>query len=92
MGADWSAYPENIGHWRSPGCFRCHDGLHESNDGRTISTSCDTCHAIVRQGLASEPEVAVPEGLPFVHPWDGEVLEPPILCSECHDGVLGLRR
>jgi hypothetical protein len=92
MNADWSAYPDNIGHWREPGCFRCHGGLHESDDGGTISTSCDTCHTIVRQGLAGEPEVAVPEGLPFVHPWDGDVLEPPILCSECHDGVLGLRR
>ena len=27
MKADWSAYPDNIGHRDSPGCFRCHNEI-----------------------------------------------------------------
>ena len=25
MKADWRTYPDNIGHFHSDGCFRCHD-------------------------------------------------------------------
>ena len=28
------AYPDNIGHMTSNGCFRCHDGSHTAKDGR----------------------------------------------------------
>ncbi len=39
-----STYPDNIGHQRSPGCFRCHDGKHVSSDGKVIQQTCGTCH------------------------------------------------
>ncbi len=29
------------------GCFRCHDDLHVSADGRTISADCQTCHILL---------------------------------------------
>jgi hypothetical protein len=45
MGVDWGTYPVNVGHERSPGCFRCHDGEHTSAEGKTISQDCETCHA-----------------------------------------------
>jgi hypothetical protein len=45
MGVDWGTYPVNVGHERSPGCFRCHDGEHTSAEGEAISQDCETCHA-----------------------------------------------
>src|ERR1035438_3178178 len=40
MKASWKVYPDNIGHKDWPGCFRCHDGLHKTADGkRSIKTN-----------------------------------------------------
>ncbi|MGA2499682.1 MAG: NapC/NirT family cytochrome c, partial [Tepidisphaeraceae bacterium] len=44
MKVDWRTYPNHIGHMESPGCFRCHDGLHIAEDGRRISSDCTSCH------------------------------------------------
>jgi len=44
--SDWSSHPDNIGHENSPGCFRCHDGSHLSNEGEAIRLECNLCHAI----------------------------------------------
>ncbi|MGH9829395.1 MAG: cytochrome c3 family protein, partial [Blastocatellia bacterium] len=33
MKADWKTYPDNVGHFYSLGCFRCHDGQHVAKDG-----------------------------------------------------------
>lgn len=86
MKSRWSAYPDNSGHRYSAGCFRCHDGLHESDDGRVISASCDVCHSILSQGL--EGSLAKGRGLAFEHPWNDEVIDEATLCHECHDGAL----
>ena len=56
MAVDWGTYPVNVGHERSPGCFRCHDGEHTSAEGKTISQDCDTCHATLAVEEAS-PEI-----------------------------------
>jgi nitrate/TMAO reductase-like tetraheme cytochrome c subunit len=40
----WGTYPDHLGHTDSPGCFRCHDGLHNAPDGTTISQDCSICH------------------------------------------------
>ncbi|MBI3449284.1 MAG: NapC/NirT family cytochrome c [Acidobacteria bacterium] len=47
MKISWGAYPNNLGHMDSPGCFRCHDGEHKSADGRVISNECETCHTVL---------------------------------------------
>jgi len=47
MKVAWGSYPSNLGHTDSLGCFRCHDGDHQSADGRTISNDCGTCHNLV---------------------------------------------
>jgi hypothetical protein len=48
MKVTWGTYPNNMGHDRFPGCFRCHDGLHTSPDGQhTISNDCGTCHTVL---------------------------------------------
>jgi hypothetical protein len=45
MNVRFGTYANNIGHVDSPGCFRCHDDNHKSNDGKKIGQDCDTCHA-----------------------------------------------
>jgi hypothetical protein len=90
MKVRWRAYPDDIGHRNDPGCFRCHAGDHQSSDGRVISTSCNSCHTILSQGIRGQEGMGVAAGVPFIHPLDGEVIEEPTLCHECHDGALGL--
>jgi nitrate/TMAO reductase-like tetraheme cytochrome c subunit len=52
MKVGWGTYPDHIGHTAFDGCFRCHDDLHETEDGETISQDCFTCHSL----LAMEEE------------------------------------
>ena len=44
MKLTWGTHPNHLGHTDSPGCFRCHDEEHKSQDGRAISQDCETCH------------------------------------------------
>lgn len=46
MKVTWGTHPNNIGHMDAPGCFRCHDDLHKTKDGRAISQDCTLCHDI----------------------------------------------
>jgi hypothetical protein len=46
MNVGFGTYPNNIGHVDFPGCFRCHDDNHVTNDGKKIGQDCDTCHSI----------------------------------------------
>ncbi len=89
MKADWRAYPDNIGHFLSDGCFRCHDGSHQTPEGKAISNDCSLCHDIVVQGPTDDLE-SDPQGLPFRHPIDFGL---PIIeigkCTDCHNGMLG---
>jgi cytochrome c2 len=87
MGARWSAYPDDIGHRDSPGCFRCHNDVMESATGETIFTDCTRCHLILAQGEnIKQVNVNIEEGLPFNHPEDGEDIEEYTDCTDCHDG------
>jgi nitrate/TMAO reductase-like tetraheme cytochrome c subunit len=47
MKVSWGTYANNLGHTDFPGCFRCHDGDHQSADGRSIPNDCGTCHNLV---------------------------------------------
>jgi len=49
MKVTWGTYVNNISHGPdfNIGCFRCHDDLHESPDGKTISADCNTCHTLL---------------------------------------------
>lgn len=87
MKVDWRVYPNNIGHWDFPGCFRCHDGDHTSEDGSIISNDCNTCHTIVAQGPAGDMKTSL-AGLQFEHPVDIADMWQDMLCSDCHDGSL----
>jgi hypothetical protein len=55
MKTDWQAHPNNIGHLRSSGCFRCHDGDHKSETGKVIRNDCNICHTVIYDS-AGPPE------------------------------------
>ncbi len=44
--SDWNTHPNNIGHFDSAGCFRCHDGKHLDNEQQAIRLECNLCHSI----------------------------------------------
>src|SRR5262245_27749954 len=46
MNIGFGTYANNIGHMDFPGCFRCHDDNHKSNQGKAIGQDCETCHSI----------------------------------------------
>ena len=84
MKANWSAYPDNVGHMIWPGCFRCHDGQHKTEDLKlTIKANdCNACHTILAQGAGAELNQLAPAGQKFLHPggdYDGA-------CTDCHNG------
>lgn len=85
MKADWRTHPDNIGHLYYPGCFRCHDGLHVSPDGRVLSNGCDTCHSFVSNQLAP-PKAGAKRTEPFKHPVDFSALAG-TPCTDCHSGA-----
>ena len=83
MKTDWSSHGDNIGHFNSQGCFRCHDGQHFSSDGKVIRNECNVCHTTVDQTFAGKP-VAIKDGN-FKHPIDlGD--RNTWQCAVCHKG------
>ena len=86
MKANWKVYPDNIGHKDWPGCFRCHDGLHKTADGKKAikANDCNACHTILAQGRGAELDQMTPSGQKFKHPGD----EVDGACNDCHTGGL----
>jgi nitrate/TMAO reductase-like tetraheme cytochrome c subunit len=84
MKLNWQTHPNNIGHFYSNGCFRCHDGQHVSADGKVVPKECDTCHTLLGQ-QEGEIKVTSTEGGKFQHPVDlGDLTQ--VNCSDCHNG------
>ena len=88
MKVTWRVYPSNIGHTIFPGCYRCHDGKHVSEDGKKISHDCNSCHTIIAQGSGMEATSLSPQGLEFKHPVDIAEMWKEMNCAECHTGAL----
>lgn len=87
MKVDWRTHPDNVGHFYSPGCFRCHDGQHVSPEGKVIRKTCEICHTILGQEEGESPMVAR-KGRAFRHPVElGDLGE--VNCSDCHTGGPG---
>lgn len=85
MNASWDKYPNNIGHKDWMGCFRCHDGMHKTADGRAIKADdCNACHTILAQGSGAELNLLSATGQKFKHPGD----EVDGACNDCHTGGL----
>ncbi|MCF6170825.1 MAG: NapC/NirT family cytochrome c [Bacteroidales bacterium] len=84
MKAQWSVYPNHLGHIESNGCTRCHNDSFKSTDGHTISRDCDLCHTIKAQGPAGEMEYAFADSsLMFNHPFEMDDWKE-MACFECH--------
>jgi hypothetical protein len=87
MRAKWTAHPNNIGHRDSPGCFRCHNDVMESEEGDTIFSDCTKCHVNLAQGESvASVEADFDNGNAFVHPEDDDTFEEFVLCTDCHTG------
>ena len=86
MKANWSVYPDNIGHKDWAGCFRCHDGEHKTANGKSVikANDCNACHTILAQGSPAEMAQLTPNGQKFKHPGD----EVDGKCNDCHTGGL----
>jgi nitrate/TMAO reductase-like tetraheme cytochrome c subunit len=86
MKADWRAYPENISHKDSAGCFRCHDGLHKAADGKTriSANDCNSCHTILAQGSGEQLAQLNPKGHSFFHI---DSINEDFSCNNCHTGA-----
>jgi hypothetical protein len=87
MKVDWQTHPDNIGHYYSQGCFRCHDGKHVSKTGKVIRSECNICHDTLDQ---TEGGVTVDvRGKSFEHPgFFGNITNHK--CSDCHTGGRGI--
>lgn len=42
----WDTHPDNSQHLTSPGCFRCHDGKHLTQENEAVRLECNLCHSI----------------------------------------------
>jgi ribosomal protein S27E len=88
MKVDWRVHPNNIGHFYSAGCFRCHDGNHVSSEGKVISKDCNVCHTILAQTESGKQLIQTAEGAKFTHPVDlGDMTA--VNCADCHNGGVG---
>jgi hypothetical protein len=92
MKVDWRTHPDNIGHTLYPGCFRCHEGNHVSQDGKVIRKDCQLCHTIIAQEttVAKPSDVAVAEK--FEHPWPLLGKHAELSCNRCHTRGRGMVR
>lgn len=59
MKVTWGTYPNNLGHQNFPGCFRCHDDNHKSQEGKTITQDCASCHDLL--AMDEEKPQLIPE-------------------------------
>ena len=83
MKTDWQSHPNNIGHYYFQGCFRCHDGKHESRDGKVIRNDCNVCHTTLDQ--TENGVTAAAANGEFRHPEElGKLSE--LDCTVCHSG------
>lgn len=93
QGLDWTTHPDNLGHKEWPGCFRCHDGKHFSEDRKqAIRLECNICHsipAVNTQGRGA-PAISLEQAKePDSHKTTTWLLEHrtrfDATCQECHD-------
>ena len=87
MKTDWLTHPDHLGHMTSDGCFRCHDGMHKSRDGKVITNDCNTCHTFLAQGSPDEVAKMPLSAQPFRHPVDVGMDVTEEKCTVCHTGA-----
>ena len=92
MGVGWKTHPNNAGHKEFPGCFRCHDGKHTSDEGETIRLECNICHSIpeIVEAGKEAPVISIDKPDEPESHLDSNWLararyEFDLTCQECHD-------
>jgi len=85
MKVDWRTHADNIGHFNSPGCFRCHDGNHKSKDGKVITKDCNVCHSMLGQEEGGVKVLGGDTNALFKHPVEIGDLSA-VNCTDCHTG------
>lgn len=92
QGLDWTTHPDNIGHKDWPGCFRCHDGKHFTQDrAQAVRLECNICHSIPVVSTAGQAGVIPLERVnePETHKTTTWLIEHrtkfDATCQECHD-------
>jgi hypothetical protein len=85
MKVDWRTYPDNIGHFESPGCFRCHDGKHVNQYGTPISHECSVCHTFMNRVPSESGQELISKG-EFQHPYPFDSVHAALRCDQCHTG------
>jgi hypothetical protein len=87
MKVSWKNFPDNQGHRFSPGCFRCHDGKHRSEDGAVLSRDCGLCHLLIERiggpGTGAQDRAQF-QVMRYPHPVDIGSAWKDMLCHECH--------
>ncbi|MGB2869974.1 MAG: NapC/NirT family cytochrome c [Bacteroidota bacterium] len=86
MRVSWKKFNDNVGHLYYPGCFRCHDGKHVSEEGKTLSRDCNTCHTILAQQFEQGKLRIALGGIEYKHPVDIGDAWKEMNCSDCHNG------
>jgi hypothetical protein len=103
MKIDGATHPSNLGHYSAPGCLRCHDGKHVSDDGKVLSGECVLCHEFfVAESRAAKTFTQIPADAttlrPFRHPEHSSVacwtchsgaVSPYKACAQCHAAAVG---
>jgi hypothetical protein len=84
MRVSWRDFPDHIGHLTTPGCFRCHDGKHETAEGEVLPHDCNLCHTILAQVRKTGEEVVSLNSVEYVHPEDIGDDWKTTNCNECH--------
>lgn len=92
MNVTWQSHTNNIGHKDFPGCFRCHDGKHLSQENEAIRLECNICHSIPQVALPGQPAPTIrawpPENEPESHHSTTWLAEHRYrfdsTCTECH--------
>lgn len=85
MRVSWKKFTDNIGHLYYPGCFRCHDGKHVSEDGKVLTRDCNVCHTILAQKFAGDTAKVALGGIEYRHPADIGDAWKETNCSDCHN-------
>jgi cytochrome c1 len=85
MNVSWKRFNDNVGHMYYPGCFRCHDGKHVSDDGKVLSRDCNVCHTILSQQFEKKGLRMSLSGVEYQHPVDIGTAWKEMNCSDCHN-------
>ncbi len=85
MNVNWNTYPNNIGHRNWLGCFRCHDGKHISEDGKTLTTTCEICHTMPQRSPQMPIETIQFSSNISWHPMELKGKHKEALCYKCHE-------